>query len=125
MSTKVYSYQIKAYESQGDWAHGDYVILNQFYIPSENLKYHFHQKFLIISNSNNNNNNNNVNNVNYVEYLKQKNKNKKISYEDEGDTIYNLKEVELKNDFIDKIKQYYELDKKRKELFDELVNSTE
>ena len=116
-----YSYQIKAFESEGDFIHGDYVILNQFYIPSENLSYHFHQNFLIV---------NFQQQENYEEYLKVNNINKSISYDDEQESyddedeqnkIYNLKEVKLKVEFVIKLKEYYELDKQRKKLYDEIM----
>lgn len=107
-----YSYQIKAFESEGDFIHGDYIILNQFYIPSENLSYHFHQNFLIV---------NFQQQENYEEYLKVNNINKSISYDDEQDKIYNLKEVKLKVEFVTKLKEYYELDKQRKKLYDEIM----
>ena len=115
MSTlQAYSYQIKAYESQGDWIHGDYIVLNQFYIPSENLQYHFHKQFLIIGNPQRENN---------VEYLKNNNLNKSVSYTDDGgDAIYNLKEIELEAEFVTNLKKYNELDKQRKKLFEELIN---
>ena len=118
-----YSYQIKAFESQGDFIHGDYIILEQFYIPSENLSYHVYNNSLIIIEKE----------KNYEEYLKLNNINKKNfnDYDENHDhnKIFNLKECVLSKDKIDKIKQYfelnkqyYELNKQREKLYDEIVN---
>ena len=107
-----YFYQIKAFESEGDLIHGDYIILNQFYIPCENLLYHIHYNSIIIGEKE----------KNYEEYLKLNNINKEISYEDEQNNIYNLKEVKLKVEFVTKLKEYFELDKQKKKLCDEIMN---
>ena len=111
-----YSYQIKAFESQGDFIHGDYIIIKQFYIPSENLLYHIYNNSLII----------NEKEKNYEEYLKLNNINKKNFYDYnenyDHDKIFNLEECVLSKDKIDKIKQYFELNKQREKLYDEIVN---
>lgn len=109
-----FSYQIKVIESQEDFIHGDYIILKQFYIPSENLSYHIYNNSLIIIEQE----------KNYEEYLKLNNK-KNFYYYNENydhDKIFNLKECVLSKDTIDKIKQYFELNKQREKLYNEIVN---
>lgn len=104
---KAYSYIIKAFESEGDWIHDDYITIKQFYIPSENLTYNFYKQSL---------NTGNPIIENFIEYLKNKNMNlESISYT-KGDLIYNLTEIELEQDFVSKLKQFHELDKQRKKL---------
>jgi hypothetical protein len=112
MSTiEAYSYQIKAYESNGDLIHGDYIFLNQIYIPTENLQYHFHNNFIVISNPQRENN---------LAYLKSHNINnndKNAYYNDVGsDVVYDLNKVQLEKDFVTKLKQYNEIDKQKKNI---------
>jgi len=113
-SVKAYSYQIKAYLSEGDWIHGDYIILTQFYIPSENLQYHFYENFVIFGSPIKDNN---------EEYLHLKNKvlNETTDHNTK-DNVYNLKQIEIKSEFIEKLKKYMDIEKSRKELFTELKN---
>lgn len=113
-----YSFQVKAYESEGDFAHGDYIILNKVFIPSEKIEYHFHNIFLIVYEQTK---------ENYIQYLN--NTNKEISFEEYGggeesdsDKIYNLKQIKLKSEYVDKLKKYYNIEKQRKILFEQLKN---
>jgi hypothetical protein len=111
-AVKAYSYQIMSYLSEGDWVHGDYIILTQFYIPSENLQYHFHQNYVIIGSPIKYNNEEDL-------HLKNKIFNGGVSECNKGN-IYNLKQIELKPEFIEKLKKYMVIEKSRKELFNEL-----
>ena len=107
-----YKFQVKAFESIGDMAHGDFIVMNKTFIPSINLEYHFYQNFLIIGEQSN---------LNYVQYLHDNNIDKEISNEEnEDNNIYNLKQIELDTEYVEKLKNYYELDKQRKRLFDEI-----
>ena len=122
-----YSFQIKAYESESDLAHDDYIILDKVYIPKnirntdnsyfsgqpfENLEYHFYNNFLIIFEQTK---------ENYVQYLSDNNVGKQISYDDtDNNKIYNLKQIKLTQEYVNKLKQYYNLEKQRKTLFEEL-----
>ena len=124
-----YSFQVKAYESEGDFIHGDYIILNKVFIPSEKIEYHFHNIFLIVYEQTK---------ENYIQYLNdsntpigllgsthsiERNTNKEISFEEYGgDKIYNLKQIKLKSEYVDKLKKYYNIDKQRKILFNEIKN---
>ena len=113
-----YSFRVKAYESIGDFAHGDYVVLNKVFVPSEKIEYHFYNNFLIIYEQTTDN---------YIQYLNDSNTDKDISYQEESEEssdnkIYNLKQIQLKSQYVQKLKQYYNLDKQRKILFEELKN---
>ncbi len=109
-----YSFEVKAYESEGDLIHGDYIILNKVFIPSEKIEYHFHNIFLVVYEQTK---------ENYIQYLNERNTNKEISFEESGvDKIYNLKQIKLKSEYVEKLKKYYNIEKQRKILFEQLKN---
>ena len=124
-----YSFEVKAYESEGDLIHGDYIILNKVFIPSEKIEYHFHNIFLVVYEQTK---------ENYIQYLNdsntpqgllgstssiERNTNKEISFEESGvDKIYNLKQIKLKSEYVEKLKKYYKIEKQRKILFEQLKN---
>lgn len=114
-STKIiaYTYKVKAYVSEGDYAHDDYIIIDKTFIPSINLEFHFYQTFLII---------NEQTKINYVQYLIDNNIDKEISFETEKNKnkVHMLKQIELETEYVEKLKKYYELEKQRKILFDEI-----
>ena len=112
-STKInaYTFKVKAYASEGDFIHNDFIVLDKIFIPSINLEYHFYQKFLIIDEQSK---------TNYVQYLVENNIDDIVSYESTKDKVYMLKQIELDIEYVEKIKKYYELEKQRKRLFGEL-----
>jgi hypothetical protein len=90
-----YIYNIKAYESQDDYIHDNYVICSRIYIPLKKIEVNIHK-----------------NNINVIcvksnrleELVKDKN-------------IYNIQKVKLKKNFINNIMQYYKLQKQQQDIF--------
>jgi len=108
---KAYTFKVKAYASTGDFVHGDFIVIDKIFIPSINLEYHFYQKFLIIDEQSK---------TNYIQYLVENNIDDIVSYESTPDKVYMLKQIELDTEYVEKIKKYYEIEKQRQKLFDEL-----
>ena len=112
-----YTFQKKAYESQGDYAHGDYIILNKTFIPSLKLEYHFYNNLLVMYEQSKSN---------YIQSLTENNIDESLFLPKhnmgsaDNDKIFMLRQINLDIEYIEKLKKYYEMDKERKILFDEI-----